>query len=183
MKYITPFLETERLYMKRGTKEDYKRVFEYDFTKLRDIDGEFEFVKLSDDDIYGFDTYADECDNVYDWIVYLKQGQIPIANITADREVLELKAIELSFNLHPNYWGNGYIKEAVLEIINFLFSKGYENILCGYSEGNDKSKRVNEKIGFKLYSKKENAWVKNGVSITDYKTILSRAEFNKKRKK
>ena len=47
MKYITPMLETPRLILKRGTKEDYQKVYEYDFTKLRDIAGEFEYIKLS----------------------------------------------------------------------------------------------------------------------------------------
>ena len=182
MKYITPLLETDRLILKRGLKEDYRKVYEYDFTKLRNIAGEFEYIKLDMDDIDGFDTYADDYDNVYDWIVYLKDGMIPIANVTADREVEELKAIELAFNLHPSFWGNGYIKEAVIEIMNYLFEQGYENILCGYSEGNDKSKRVNEKMGFKLFSKKENSWYKNGIAITEYNTILSKKEFIKQRK-
>ena len=45
MIYETPVLETERLMLKRGTLEDYQKVYEYDFTKLRDINGEFDFVK------------------------------------------------------------------------------------------------------------------------------------------
>ena len=183
MKYITPLLETKRLILKRGKKEDYQKVYEYDFTKLRNIAGEFKYVRLNLEDIEGFDTYADLTDNVYDWIVYLKDKMIPIANIIADREVAELKAIELAFNLHPTFWGNGYIKEAVIEIINYLFGQGYENILCGYSEGNDKSKRVNEKIGFKLFVKKENSWYKNGIPITEYQTILSKEDFKTKIRK
>ena len=38
-------LETQRLFLKRGNREDYYQVYEYDFTKLRNINGEFEFVK------------------------------------------------------------------------------------------------------------------------------------------
>ena len=45
MEYETPIIETERLILKRGTLEDYQKVYEYDFTKLRDINGEFDFVK------------------------------------------------------------------------------------------------------------------------------------------
>ena len=100
MKYITPKLETERLILKKGTFDDYKKVYEYDFTKLRDIDGEFKFVKLKEEYIYGFDTYSSEYDEVYDWIIYLKDNMIPIGNILADREEKKIKATELSFNLH-----------------------------------------------------------------------------------
>ena len=36
------------------------------------------------------------------------------------REIKEIHSIELAFNLHPNYWGKGYMKEAVLEIMNYI---------------------------------------------------------------
>lgn len=45
MEYETPIIETERLILKRGTLEDYQKVYEYDFTKLRNINGEFELIK------------------------------------------------------------------------------------------------------------------------------------------
>lgn len=178
MIYKTPELETERLVLKRGTKDDYIKVYEYDFTKLRDIASEFEFVKLKPDAIEGFDTYALEFEEVYDWIIYLKESMIPIGNIVADREIKEIASTELSFNLHPNYWGNGYIKEACIEIMRYLFDNGYDNVMCGYSLGNDKSKRVNEKIGFEQYLIIPDAWVKDGKKITDYKTIMSKERFN-----
>ena len=182
MKYITPYLETKRLYLKRGTKKDYQKVYEDDFTKLRNIAGEFKYEKLGLEDIEEFDTYADEYDNVYDWIIYLKENNLPFGNVTADREVGELKAIELSFNLHPDFWKKGYMNESVTEIIIFLFKQGYENIICSYSEGNNNSKRINEKIGFKLFNKEENAWFKNGRPITDCHTILSKKEFYTRQK-
>lgn len=178
MRVNTPFLESERLILKHGVFNDYRTVYEYDFTKLRDIAGEFEYKKLSDEDIEGFDTYSLECDDVYDWIVYLKDGKA-IGNITADRRNETNNSIELSFNLHPRYWGFGYIKEACIVIMDYLFKQGYDNIMCGYSEGNIKSKKVNEKLGFSLYKVIENAWEKNGKPITDYQTILSKENYFK----
>ena len=65
----------------------------------------------------------------------------------------------------------------MIGICRYLYGIGFDNILCGYSEGNKKSKRVNEKIGFKPYKTIENAWVKNGTPITDYQCILSREDF------
>ena len=102
----------------------------------------------------------------------------PIGNVTADREQKDIKAIELAFNMHPNHWRKGYTSEAVIEIMRFLFNNGYENILCGYDEGNIKSKAIGEKLGFEPYKVEENAWVKNGVSITSYTSILSKERFN-----
>ena len=174
MMYETPQLETERLILKRGKKEDYIRVYEYDFTKLRDIAGEFEFVKQDPKRIEGFEEPYEES---YDWIVYLKETMEPIANIVADREIKELKSIELAFNTHPNYWRVGYTTEALIEIMKFLFNNGYENILCGYDEGNFKSKAIGEKLGFVPYKVVENAWIKNGISITSYTSILSKERY------
>ena len=86
----------------------------------------------------------------YDWILYLKSSGEPIGNIAADREQKDIKGIELSFNTHPRFWRNGYTVEALIEIMNFLFNQGYENILCGYDEGNLKSKNIGEKLDFYL---------------------------------
>ncbi len=176
MKYVTPDLESERLILKKGIFDDYRKVYEFDFTKLRDINGEFKFVKLEDKDILGFDTYSSEYDCVYDWIIYLKNG-MPIGNIVADREDDNLHSIELSFNLHPNYWGCGYMKEACIIVMDYLFERGYSYVICGYSEGNIKSQKLNNKIGFEVYKVEKDSWEKDGQLITDYKTIISKDRF------
>lgn len=174
MIYITPILETERLILKRGTKEDYQKVYEYDFTKLRDIAGEFEFVKQDPSRIEGFE---EPYDNSYDWIIYLKESNRPIANIVADRERKKINSIEIAFNTHPDYWRKGYTSEAIIKILDFLFSQGYDNIISGYDEGNIKSKSLGEKLGFTLYETKESAWVKQGIPISSYTTIISKETF------
>ena len=174
MMYETPQLETERLILKRGTLEDLKKVYEYDFTKLRDIAGEFVFEKQDLKKIEGFEIPEPE---TYDWIIYLKDTMEPIGNIVADREQKDIKAIELAFNTHPKYWRKGYTSEALKEIMRYLFDNGYENIICGYDEGNIKSKSIGEKLGFEPYSIKENSWIKNGIPITSYVTILSKDKF------
>lgn len=175
MMYETPQLETERLILKRGTLEDLQKVYEYNFSKLRDIAGEFVFEKQDPKKIEGWEIPEPE---TYDWVIYLKDTMEPIGNVTADREQKDIKAIELAFNMHPNHWRKGYTSEAVIEIMRFLFNNGYENILCGYDEGNIKSKAIGVKLGFVPYTVKENAWIKNGVSITSYTSILSKERFN-----
>ncbi len=176
MKYTTPDLETERLLLHRGTAEDFQKVYEYDFRRLRDIAGDFAFVKQDPAAIAGFEEYADE-DDAMDWILYLRESGTPIGNITADRPDEDTHSMELSFNLHPDFWGKEYMKEAVIEVMHHLFRLGFANVLCGYSEGNRKSKRLIEKLGFRPYRTTENAWQKDGHPITDYTCILSRQEF------
>ena len=55
----------------------------------------------------------------------------------------------LGFSLNPNYWGNGYMPEAVNLIIKYLFENtDCEVIEAGHHSDNYKSKRVFEKCGF-----------------------------------
>ena len=93
----TKLLETERLLLKWGAKEDYYKVYEYDFGKLRNINNEFEFVKQ---DLSKLDNWVLEIANnedMADWIIYLRD-MTPIGNITADRIVQNINAIEIAFN-------------------------------------------------------------------------------------
>ena len=175
MIYETPVLETDRLILKRGNLSDFQKVYEYDFRKLRNISGEFEYVKQDPKNVEGWEISSPE---TYDWIMYLKNNLEPIGNIVADRGDKADKSIELSFNTHPDYWRCGYTKEAIIEIMKFLFNNGYEKIICGYDEGNYKSKAIGEKLGFVLYEVKKNAWVKNGVPITSYTSVLTKERFN-----
>ena len=174
----TPELETGRLILKKGTPEDFIKVYEYNFTKLRDICGEFEFVKNDPEVSASFATDSEEREDVFDWIIYLKETMEPIGNVVTDQVVKEVNGFELSFNLHPTHWGKGYMKEAVIEVMRFLFENGYDNVVCGYDEGNNKSKRVHEKIGFEFYKYEENSWQKNGVPITKHVLIMSKEKFN-----
>jgi len=86
-----------------------------------------------------------ELEHIFDWIIYLKENMMPIGDMLADRENIENNEIEIAFNLHPNYWGKGYMPEAINAVLNYLFDLGYENIKSTYSDGNKKSKRVLEK--------------------------------------
>ena len=56
---------------------------------------------------------------------------------------------ELGYWLGKPFWGRGYMPEAAKELIRRGFEDlGMNTIWCGYYEGNQKSKRVQEKLGF-----------------------------------
>jgi RimJ/RimL family protein N-acetyltransferase len=180
--YKTITLETNRLILRKGTIEDFIKVYEYDYCKLRDIGNEFVYEKYDpeivrkwfpNNDINAY-YEKNEQNHVYDWIIYLKDSNEPIGNLASDYEDNSINSAELTYNLHPHYWGNGYMPEAVKEVITFLFKMGYDNIICGYDEGNNKLKRVIEKLGFIPYKVKKAAWIKNGIPIDSYITIMSK---------
>lgn len=174
MMYETPELQTERLILKNVNLTDLQKVYEYDFTKLRIINGEFKFVKFDPKKIEGWVIPEPE---TYDWIIYIKETMEPIGNITADREDKSINGIELAFNTHPSYWRKGYTSEALIEVMRYLFNNGYENVLCGYDEGNLKSKNIGEKLGFLPYKVEEKNWIKDGIPINTYMAILNKQRF------
>lgn len=56
---------------------------------------------------------------------------------------------ELGYWLGKPFWGRGYVPEAAAEIIRHGFEDlQMKTIWCGYYDGNNKSKRVQEKLGF-----------------------------------
>ena len=67
---------------------------------------------------------------------------------------------ELGYWLGKLFWGQGLMPEAAKEILRHAFEDlGMSKVWCGYYEGNTKSKRVQEKVGFKYQ------WTTEGVDV------------------
>ena len=63
---------------------------------------------------------------------------------------------ELGYWLGKPFWGQGIMPEAVKEILRHAFEDiGMTKVWVGYYEGNTKSKRVQEKCGFRYQRKSE----------------------------
>lgn len=174
MLFKTPELKTDRLILMSGTIADFLNVYEYNLKNIENTKEDFEYDKL---DLEVTEIVNSEIEDAYDWIIYLNDTSEPIGNIIADCENKYLNSLELSFNLHPKYWGNGYMKEALIEVMKFLFDNNYDNIICRYDEGNENSKRLQEKIGFELYRIEQDCLKKDGVSITSYIQIMTKDKF------
>lgn len=69
-------------------------------------------------------------------------------------EFTNYKGREIGFTLSKDYWGKGFMPEAVGAVIDYLFNTlGLDFLTCGYYLFNSQSKRVQEKCGFKPYRK------------------------------
>lgn len=61
---------------------------------------------------------------------------------------------EIGYWIGKPFWGNGYIPEAVKELLHRAFEDlKMTTVWCGYYEGNEKSKRVQQKCGFEFFAK------------------------------
>ena len=67
---------------------------------------------------------------------------------------------EMGFWLGRPFWGRGIMPEAVQEMLRHAFEDcGMQKVWCGYYEGNDKSRRVQEKCGFRYQ------WTTQGLEV------------------
>lgn len=81
---------------------------------------------------------------------------------------------ELGFVLSKDYWGNGFMAEAVKEVIKYLFEvEKLDFLVCGHFTDNNQSKRVQEKCGFKHY-KLTKYETRYGVIKDSWLSILER---------
>lgn len=90
---------------------------------------------------------------------------------------------ELGYWLGKPFWGKGYMTEAVKELLRYGFEElGMRIIWCGYYDGNDKSKRVQEKVGFVYHHtcKEVSVPLMNEIRIghTNYITLEQWTEMN-----
>ena len=166
--------------LKKCIFEDFKKVYEYNFSKLTNIWQEIEYVKNSPEEIKKLfeiiNNELDYQDNTYNWIIIYDNK--PVGHIIADRENKKKdNSIELSYNLHPDYWGKGIMKEAIEMVSDYLF-KYYDNIIISYCTGNEKAKRLLDKLNFKFYKKIPNAYSRDGKSVDEFQYMLKSKECN-----
>lgn len=180
--YEIALIKSKRLVLKKGTMTDYLKVYEYDFTKLRDIDGIIEYVKSSSDEIIksfkkGDEYFFKQCkkNHMFDWIIYHKGA--PIGNVLADQEDLNNKSIEITINIHPSYWNKGYATESLNKVIDYLMVTGYDKVIIRYVDGDVKVKHICDKLGFKPYLINKDAVLIGNDMADSYSVIMTKDEW------
>lgn len=97
------------------------------------------------------------------YAVCLKEDGRPIGSIGLHRNDLAERddEYELGYWIGKPFWGQGMIPEASREILRYAFEElGMARIWCGYYDGNVKSRRVQEKLGFVYHHTTEGLEVK-----------------------
>lgn len=87
---------------------------------------------------------------------------------------------EIGYWIGKPFWGKGLIPEAVREMIRYGFNVlEPKRIWCGYFDGNEKSKRVQEKCGFKYHHTNENIfWKVTGDIRTEHVSVIENPRFD-----
>lgn len=144
-------LETDRLILRKWTEADAASLYEYakdpevgpiaGWPPHNSIDESKEVIKNV---LNGPECYA----------ICEKSNQIAIGAVelilNGRTDMTESDdECELGYWIGKPFWGRGYVPEAAKELLRRGFEDlGMKTIWCGYFDGNQKSKRVQEKLGF-----------------------------------
>lgn len=169
-------LETERLILRSWEESDAADLFEFakdpavggaaGWNPHKSVDESLEIIRT----VLGEpETYA----------VVLKENMRAVGSVglmiggKSRLDISENEA-EIGYWIGVPFWGRGLIPEAVRELVRYGFEElGLVRIWCGYFDGNEKSKRVQEKCGFKYHhTNKDVLWVITGEVLTEHVTFL-----------
>ena len=89
------------------------------------------------------------------------------------------KEAELGYWLGVPWWGRGLMPEAGEEMLRHAFEDlELDRVWCGYYLGNDRSRRVQEKLGFRYHHTTENLPVPQlGETRTGVANLMTREEW------
>ena len=148
-------LETKRLILRPWAESDAEELYKYASDKdvgypagwlaHTSVENSLEIIRTV---LSAEETYA----------VCLKENGKPVGCVGLHRNDIaeDDDEYELGYWLGKELWGQGIIPEASRELLRHAFCDlGMKRIWCGHYEGNLKSRRVMEKLGFKYHHKTE----------------------------
>lgn len=153
-------LETSRLILRPWSESDAKELYKYAKDPLVGLpagwpphSSEENSRQVIRDVLMGPEIYA----------IVLKETGLPVGSIGLHHNDLASKEdeAELGFWIGVPYWGRELVPEAAKEMLRHAFEDlKLKRVWCGYYEGNTKSKRVQEKLGFRYQ------WTNDKVPVT-----------------
>lgn len=147
-------LQTERLILRRWEESDAESLFEYakdpavgpiaGWPPHQSVEESLSVIK---DVLNGAECYA-ICEKGSNKAIGAIELKLNGYTDMTERD----DECELGYWLGKPFWGRGYMPEAARELLCRGFEElGMSTIWCGYYDGNYKSKRVQEKVGFVYY--------------------------------
>ena len=178
-------LETERLFFRRWEESDAEILFEEasnpevgppaGWQPHKNVEESLNIIRNV---LNGPEAYA----------ICLKENGKPIGTIELrlkDNTDMTDKddECELGYWLAREFWGQGIMPEAAQELLRHAFEDlGMTKVWCGYYDGNNKSKRVQEKCGFTYQWTTEGLEVKQMNEIrTGHVNMLTKEEWKAKK--
>jgi len=120
-----PVLETERLTLRAFTIDDTASFFSIrsniKVMKFMDSFPHQTHNESKEMIVQMLDSFGEKTG--INWAIELVENRRMIGYIGLWRIIYENVRAELGYSLHPDYWGNGYMKEAIGEVLRFGFNE------------------------------------------------------------
>ena len=180
-------LETERLILRHFTENDLEDYWEY--VQMPSVGPRAGWPAYTDKE-KAKERLLYETTNPNQYAVVLKSenkviGQVELMNCKRDRYPIadiEPNAREIGIVSNEKYWGNGYMTEAVKEIMRYAFiDLEVPAIYIGHAKANIGSGRLQDKCGFNIIGEIPNyrTWV-DGTQTDFIARKMTREEYFKK---
>lgn len=174
-------LITDRLILREWKESDYMDLHEYAKSELVGPDAGWPPHKTEEESKEIIKMFIKDND-VYAIVLKSENkvvGSIGLHNRTQDESLSDLEQREIGYVLNPKYWGKGIVPEAVNCLIEYGFNELNLDLLwCGHHDYNYKSKRVNEKCGFKYrLQKNEKLKLLNNKEVSVLYYCISKSDY------
>ena len=171
-------LETDRLILRPWREDDAEELYKYasdpdvgppaGWSPHTSVENSREIIRTV---LSAPETYA----------VCLKEDGKPIGSVGLHRNDIAENddEYELGYWLGKPFWGQGLIPEASREMLRYAFEDlGMARVWCGYYDGNIKSRRVMDKLGFVYHHKTEGIELSAlGETRTGHVMLLTREDW------
>ncbi|WP_332645636.1 GNAT family N-acetyltransferase [Lysinibacillus sp. 54212] len=166
-----PILETERLLLREITEHDTQVIFNLfsndAITRFYGQDN-LTLIEQAEQFVHFFAKSYKEKRGMR-WGIELKGQKGIIGTIGYNHYSPKHKRAEIGYELHPDYWGYGYAKEAVLKAISYGFSElGLTRIGAIVFLENDSSNHLLKSIGFQQEGILKAYMYQNGQAYDTY---------------
>ena len=173
-----PVLESERLICRSFNQSDAETLFKLrsdrDVLKYMDADAH-KSISDSDRMIESILKAFEEGSGI-NWVIDLKETNTMIGYIGFWRLMKENVRAEIGYALEPQFWGKGYMSEAIKIVLDFGFKQlRLHSVEANINPENERSEKLLEKMGFRMEAHFRENYYFNGRFLEEYKIFLTKA--------
>ncbi|WP_288480299.1 GNAT family N-acetyltransferase [uncultured Clostridium sp.] len=160
----TPTLETERLILRKFTKDDIEALFEiYKDEEVNTYLPWFPLKSLKEAENFFYERYskAYELDKGYRYAICLKTDNKPIGyvNVSMDNNH------DLGYGLRKDFWHKGIVTEASKAVLEQVKKDGFLYVTATHDVKNPRSGAVMKKLGMSYKYSYEEQWQPKDILV------------------
>ena len=161
----TPTLETERLILRKFTKDDIEALFEiYKDEEVNTYLPWFPLKSLKEAENFFYERYtkAYELDKGYRYAICLKTDNKPIGyvNVSIDDNH------DLGYGLRKDFWHKGIVTEASKAVLEQVKKDGFLYVTATHDVKNPRSGAVMKQLGMSYKYSYEEQWQPKDILVT-----------------